>query len=435
MESQFEAHIQNHYPELLKTPFLLACSGGVDSVVLVRLCNRLKLDFSIAHCNFQLRGNDSLEDERFVANLAKSLKKSFYVIHFDTLGYINQKKLSLQVAARELRYAWFAELMREKGYKTLVTAHHGDDNLETFLINLSRGTGIDGLTGIPAKTESISRPFLLFSKERILAYAEQEKIEWREDRTNAETKYLRNKIRHQIVPLLKELHPTFQENFMLTQTHLSETASMVENHLARLKRDLFKSKDGLIEVKIEDLKQLDPIMGYLYGLFSEYGFTAWEDIAHLLDTISGKEVFSKSHRLVRARNSLLLEQLHDADTNTYLIEEGQTMVLNPVHLKIQEVKDMGEMAKHVLYTDKKTLKYPLTVRKWEKGDYFHPIGMKGSKKLSKYFKDEKYDIISKSRQWLLCSDNEVVWVIGKRADERFKVSKSTENIVKFTLNK
>ena len=431
---QFDEHIDNHFPELRTSPFLLACSGGVDSVVLAHLCQSLKLKFSIAHCNFQLRGKESLDDEHFVGSLAKALKKKFYVIHFDTLGYINQHKLSLQVAARELRYAWFADLMLEKGYRTLVTAHHGDDNLETFLINLSRGTGIKGMTGIPAKTDSISRPFLLFSKEDILVYAKEEKLEWREDRTNAETKYLRNKIRHQIVPLLKELHPTFLENFKLTQSHLTETAAMLDSHIASLKKGIFHQKRGLIEIKIEDLKALDPLNGYLYGLFSDYGFTAWHDIAHLIDAMSGKEVLSRTHRLVRAREALLLEERRVGDAKTYTIEEGQTETLSPVHLKIGEVKAMDEKAKHVLYADKKTLKYPLTVRKWKKGDYFHPIGMKGSKKLSKFFKDEKYDIIAKKRQWLLCSDDKVVWVIGKRADDRFKVTENTDSILKFTLN-
>jgi tRNA(Ile)-lysidine synthase len=433
--AQFAEHIENHFPELQKSPFLLACSGGVDSVVLAYLCQTLNLDFSIAHCNFQLRGNDSLEDEHFVGSLAKGLKKKFYVVHFDTLGHINQNKLSLQVAARELRYAWFSELMKEKGYRTLVTAHHGDDNLETFLINLSRGTGIEGLTGIPEKTESISRPLLKFSKETILAYAKQEKLEWREDRTNAETKYLRNKIRHDIVPHLKELHPTFPENFHLTQSHLSETAAMVKNHITALKKEIFHQKEGFIEIGIADLGQLHPLKAYLYQLFSDYGFTAWNDIAHLIDTISGKAVYSKTHRLIRSRDALLLELLRDPDSNTYTIAWGQTEIRQPVPLILQEVKAMGDLDKNVLYADKKTLKYPLTVRKWKKGDYFHPFGMKGSKKLSKFFKDEKYDAISKERQWLLCSDNKVVWVIGKRADERFKVTKNTSHIVKITLNR
>ena len=434
MLAQFAEHIENHFPELQESPFLLACSGGVDSVVLAHLCQSLKLKFSIAHCNFQLRGNDSLEDEHFVGRLAKAMKKRFYVIHFDTLGYINQHKLSLQVAARDLRYAWFAELMRENEYKTLVTAHHGDDNLETFLINLSRGTGIEGLTGIPEKTESISRPLLLFSKETILAYAEQEKLEWREDRTNAETKYLRNKIRHHIVPHLKELHPTFPENFHLTQLHLSETAAMLHNHITALKKEIFHLKKGFIEINIPDLRQLHPLKGYLYHLFSDYGFTAWNDIAHLIDAISGKAVYSKTHRLIRAREALLLEEHQAVDAKTYAIEEGQTEIEQPVPIIVEEVKAMGVLDKNVLYTDKKTLKYPLTVRKWKKGDYFHPIGMKGTKKLSKFFKDEKYDAISKDRQWLLCSDDKVVWVIGKRADERFKVTENTDSVLKFTLN-
>lgn len=337
------------------------------------------------------------------------------------------------MAARELRYTWFSKLMAQNALKILVTAHHADDALETFLINLSRGTGIDGLTGIPAHTASLVRPLLAFSRQDIIAYAKTHRIEWREDSSNPDTKYLRNKIRHEVVPVLKELHPTFLDNFKQTLSHLADTAALVENYAAQLKMNIFKERGGIMEIAIKQL-HLHPQKPILYALFNEYGFTAWDDITQLLTASSGKEVRSHTHRLVKDRENLLLERLEIPNSSIYKIEEGQVQLKEPIQLKISRVPSIGDLDKNVLYVDKETLKYPLLVRKWEKGDYFSPLGMKGTKKLSKYFKDEKVDIISKENQWLLCSNGAIVWVMGRRADSRFKVTENTTTILKIELN-
>lgn len=434
MLDKFEKHIKDNFSNLLVAPFILACSGGVDSVLLVHLCAKLKLDFAIAHCNFRLRGEESDRDELFVQNLAKQLNIKFYITHFDTIGYINKNKVNVQIAARELRYAWFAELLNENKISTLVTAHHADDNLETFLINLSRGTGINGLTGIPEKTEAISRPLLRFSRQQILQYAKSENLKWVDDSSNKEVKYLRNKIRHEVVPLLKELHPTFLENFEKTRTHLADSSKILDNHIQSLKARMFIAYKGGYRIAIAGLQVLRPQKAYLYGFFKEYGFTAWDDILRLLSGLSGKEVRSKSHRLIRDREDLLLEKLTDSEQGVFKIEEGQRALKNPLELTIAEVDTINEIGDHILYVDKEALKYPLVVRKWEKGDYFYPFGMNGKKKLSKYFKDEKVDILSKEKQWILCSENDIVWVIGRRSDQRFVVTSKTAQIVKFTMN-
>lgn len=433
MLKEFQQQIENQFPELKESSFLLACSGGLDSVVLAHLCTASNLDFAIAHCNFNLREKESDGDEKSVEELANDLNKKYFVTHFDTKGYIKKNKVSLQIAARELRYNWFYELMQEQGYTKLLTAHHADDNLETFLINLSRGTGIDGLIGIPSKTDVISRPLLKFSREQILEYAQAEKLKWREDRSNKDTKYLRNKIRHQIVPLLKELHPTFLDNFEKTRNYLAQTAALSENHIIQLKEELFKEEDGVIKIEIVQLQKLDPIEGYLHGLFKSYGFTEWDDVLGLLSGMSGKEVYSKTHRLLKDRAFLLLQQLQPVSDEVYEISKNQTLVNEPVPLSIIEANKVAEMDKDILYVDKETLKYPLTIRKWKKGDYFYPLGMGGKKKLSKFFKDEKMSLISKEKQWLLCSGNDIVWIFGKRADNRFKVTDKTKSILKFTL--
>ncbi|MGB3149186.1 MAG: tRNA lysidine(34) synthetase TilS, partial [Maribacter sp.] len=217
MRRHFKQHINSEFPELLRSKFLLACSGGLDSVVLTHLCYESQMNFALAHCNFGLRGADSNADELFVLKLGKELERQVFVTHFDTLGYMNQHKVSVQMAARDLRYAWFNTILQENNLSTLVTAHHADDDLETFLINLSRGTGINGLSGIPAKTATLRRPLLAFSREQLLAYANLNHLQWREDKSNKDPKYLRNKIRSEIIPTLKELHPTFLENFKNTQ--------------------------------------------------------------------------------------------------------------------------------------------------------------------------------------------------------------------------
>lgn len=434
MLEEFQKHIEINFKNLVKGKFLLACSGGLDSVVLVDLCARSKLDFAIAHCNFNLRGEASNGDEAFVRELSLLNDKKFYVTNFDTIGYVKNNKVSIQVGARELRYDWFAKIMQENDIGTLVTAHHVDDSVETFLINLSRGTGIDGLTGIPEKTDTLSRPLLRFSRSQILEYAQSRKLQWREDASNADTKYLRNKIRHEIVPLLKDLNPSFLKNFTKTQDYLSESAALIDSQVKELKSRLFKEDTGVIRISIAELFKLEPISAYIHALFKGYGFTEWNDVENLLSAMSGKEIYSKTHRLVKDREFLLLTEVKEEVDAQYQVLDGQMEILEPVQLKIETVNDLSVKNKHTLYIDKKALKYPLTIRKWKNGDYFYPLGMKGRKKLSKFFKDEKIDVVSKEQQWLLCSGEEVVWIIGRRADERFKVTENTSDILKFTLN-
>ena len=370
MLEPFKKHIEENFPEIGKNAFLLACSGGLDSTVLVHLCCALDLDFSIAHCNFQLRGTESDGDEAFVRELAKRTKKKYYVTHFDTIGYVNKNKVSVQMAARELRYRWFAEIMQENGINILVTAHHADDNLETFLINLSRGTGINGLTGIPAKTTTISRPLLHFSRDEIETYAKSKKLKWREDSSNNETKYLRNSIRQEIVPLLKKLHPSFLRNFDATQERLRQTAAIASNHTKKIRNRIFKKDDGAIKIEIKALQGLNPLKGYIYALFKVYGFTEWDNVTDLLSAKSGKAIYSKTHRLVKDRDFLLLSHIAEDSLETFTIDASQTSIDYPVRLIIQEADKMDETGKNVLYVDKETLKYPLTLRKWQKRRLF-----------------------------------------------------------------
>ena len=434
MLNQFKEHISVNFPELLENHFLVACSGGVDSVVLAHLCAMNKMDFSIAHCNFQLRGSESNMDAFFVEDLARKIGKKIYIKDFDTISYINTNKVSLQMAARELRYRWFEKLMKINKIKTLVTAHQADDNLETFIINLSRGTGIKGLTGIPVKTSNISRPLLKFSRAQIMQFAEIKNISWREDQSNLETKYLRNKIRNSVIPKLKEVHPGFLGNFEATLSNLQGSNALLKNYLSELKQSLFEQQDEIIKIPINSLSKLEPIKVYMYELFHEYGFKEWNDVVGLLSAISGKEVRSSTYRLIKDREYLLLQPIYPSGVEKFVIDTTISgIITEPLHIKIDEVKAMGETSNTILYVDKETLNHKLSIRKREKGDYFYPFGMIGKKKISKFYKDEKLDLISKEKQWLLCSGDNIVWVIGRRGDDRFKVTPKTKDILKFTL--
>ncbi len=433
MLQEFQNHILSKFINLKEYSFLLACSGGIDSVVLAHLCKKMNLNFSLAHCNFNLRGVESDFDEQFVRDLASTLDKQIYVTSFDTKAYMKKHKTSLQIAARELRYNWFSKLMKENNIPTLVTAHHADDSLETFIINLSRGTGIEGLTGIPEKTESISRPLLVFSRAQITSYAKAHNLNWREDKSNAETKYLRNNIRHTIVPNLKELHPTFLANFLQTQNYLNDSFKIVTNEIERLKANLFIEKDKVIAIEIDKLQALSPIEIYLFHLFQPYGFSDDSAITVLMQAMSGKELHSKTHRLLKDREHLLLQELTTNTSDIYFIKENILELEHPISLKLEAVSEISDTSATIIYVSKEALNFPLTVRKWKTGDYFHPFGMKGVKKLSKFYKDEKYSLIDKEEQWLLCSNDQIIWVIGKRADNRFKVSKNTKQIVKISV--
>lgn len=433
MLEDFKVHISKEFPFLYDARFLVACSGGVDSVVLASLCHQLNLNFDLAHCNFQLRAKESDLDQELVQDLAKQMERHCFVTHFDTKHYAKNNRGSVQMAARDLRYTWFKELMQQKEYAYVLTAHHQDDALETFIINLSRGTGIDGLKGIPPKNGAVIRPLLPYAKDQILAYAAAHNIQWREDQSNTDISYLRNKIRKESSPILKEMHPSFLNNFSITQANLRETASFLEDYRNIVQVDLFQEHQEGMRISIASLLKLQPQEGYLRFLFKEFGFTEWRNIAGLLTANSGKEVHSKTHRLLKDRGFLILKEIAAKNQNEYTFDEETPEITAPLHLQISRVDSVADTQQNAIYVDKEKISFPLVIRKWREGDYFYPFGMQGRKKLSKYFKDEKMDVFSKEKQWLLCSDKKVVWVIGKRLDRRFQVTDETKEILKFRI--
>jgi tRNA(Ile)-lysidine synthase len=428
MLQKFQSHIFQNFPFLSGKKLLLATSGGLDSMVMVDLFHKLSFEIAIAHCNFQLRGVESFEDQNFVQNYAESNEIKLFVTQFDTEAFAKDYKLSTQVAARELRYNWFHELLKTEKFDYVLTAHHADDNLETFLINLVRGTGLDGLTGIPAQNENVIRPLLIFSRQEVEQYAKENNIDWREDSSNALDKYLRNKIRHNLIPILKELNTDFLSSFHKTQVYLQESKTMVEDASIMVYQQVAKESGEDIHFDLNKLQQLPNYKSYLYQWLREFGFLAWEDIYDLVESQSGKQVFSNEFRLLKNRDFLILSPINIEDKKEeYYIFKDQKEIDSPLNLSFSKVADIGIGSNRAIFVDEDKLHFPLVLRRWNGGDSFQPFGMEGkSKKVSKIFKDEKLSLIDKENTWLLCSDDIIVWIIGIRQDERFKIGKTTK---------
>ncbi len=435
MLQKFQNHLLHNFQFLSGKKILLATSGGKDSMVMVHLFQQLDYKIGIAHCNFQLRGMESFEDQNFVQEYAAANDIAVFITQFDTKAFAEDYKVSTQVAARELRYNWFYELLETEKFDYILTAHHADDNLETFLINLSRGTGLEGLTGIPEQNDRVIRPLLAFSQEEMEEYAKLNNIKWREDSSNASDKYLRNKIRHHLVPMLKELNPNFLSSFHKTQTYLQEAQVMVEDASIMIYQQVAKQEEDTIYFDLKKLKKLPNYKSYLYQWLKEFGFSAWDDIYDLVESQSGKYVFSPEYRLLKDRDSLILSPINFVnEKEEYSIDENQKEVNIPLNLTFCKVADISLTTNSAIFVDADKLQYPLILRHWNEGDSFQPFGMNGkSKKVSKLFKDEKLSLLEKENSWLLCSNNQIVWIIGLRQDERFRIENTTKNILKIQL--
>ena len=435
MLEKLKKHCNQHFPFLKQKKVLLAVSGGLDSMVLLHLFQQLHYEIGVAHCNFQLRGLESFEDQNFIQNYAEANSLPIFITQFDTQAFAQDYKLSIQVAARELRYNWFYELLETQNFDYVLTAHHADDNLETFLINLSRGTGLDGLTGIPEQNDKVIRPLLAFSRQEMEAYAKQNAIQWREDSSNASDKYLRNKIRHDVVPILKELNTDFIASFQKTQEYLQQAQVMVEDASIMVYQQVAKEVGEEIHFDLKKLKPLPNYKSYLYQWLREFGFSAWDDVYDLVDSQSGKQIFSSHFRLLKNRDYLVLCPLDFTDSKReYFITKNQKEVKVPLNLSICKVTDISDTTIESIFVDEMKLEFPLVLRRWKEADSFQPFGMKGkSKKVSKFFKDEKLSLIEKEKTWLLCSNNQIVWIVGMRQDERFKIDETTKKILKITV--
>ena len=414
---------------------MLAISGGIDSMVLLDLFKKLGFEIAIAHCNFQLRGQESQDDQAFIENYSKENNIPLFVTQFDTKAFAEDFKLSIQVAARELRYKWFYALLEARKYDYALTAHHADDNIETFLINLSRGSGLEGFTGIPIQNDKTIRPLLNFSREEIEHYAKENNINWREDSSNASDKYLRNKIRQEIVPVLKSLNPNLLSSFQNTFENLQQSMSLVDDASRIVYRKVVLDEENQKKINLKELLQLPNYKAYLYQWLNPFGFKAWNDIYNLVDSQSGKQIFSAGFKLLKDRDFLILSPQTQTDKQEkHLIHEEDQDVNFHIKLSFCKVSTASNASNTTIFVDQNKLKYPLMLRRWEEGDVLYPLGMNGkSKKVSKFFKDEKFSLIDKENTWLLCSENQIVWIVGIRQDERFKIEPTTKQIIQIAL--
>ena len=434
----FKSHIEQNFPYVIKDKILVAVSGGLDSMVLTNLCLKLGFKISIAHCNFCLRDSESDLDEKFVKDFAESNSVPFFSKSFQTKLHSKRYGLSIQMAARELRYEWFSYLQSKHDFDWVFTAHHTDDNIETFIINLSRGCNIHALSGIPEKNDGIIRPLLIFNRGDLLNYAIDSKLKWREDSSNSSLDYQRNRVRHSITPVLKEVFPNFNKNFNKTKKYISSSLDLINNHITNIEKDIiiFSSKYEK-HFDVSKIKSLVSVKSYLYPLFFKYGFTDWNEIYNLLEAQSGKEIHSKTHRIIKDRKVLILV------SNQILLPKEQIIssLEKPIyidhmncHLKINKSSRISNNSDdNVIYIDDTQLEYPLILRPWKNGDYFFPKGFNKRKKLSKFFKDEKLSVVEKSKLMLLCSKDKIVWILGIRQDSRFIATSKSKSISKISI--
>lgn len=431
---------------------LLAVSGGVDSVVLTELCQQAGYNFFIAHCNFHLRKEESNRDEKFTRALAEKYSVPIYVRSFETEKYAEENKLSIQVAARELRYTWFKNLAEEKKEEgsrlKIVTAHHANDNIETLLMNFFKGTGIRGLQGILPKQGDLIRPLLFATKEEIIQFAAANNLSYVEDSSNASDKYTRNYFRNQWIPSVQKIFPQVEENLLNNIERFREIDILYNQSIELHRSKLVELKGKEVHIPILKLLKTTPLKTVLYEIIKDYNFTAHQtdQVVHLLKSESGKYISSKSHRIIKNRNWLIIAPINSEEAHNIIIEESdETIFYENGILTFKKLKkaplDLVQNSTDSVIIDLANLEYPVILRKWKQGDYFYPLGMPkkssgkpGKKKLSKYFVDQKISLSEKETIWVLESNYRIVWIINKRLDERFKVTAQTKSFLSIKFN-
>jgi tRNA(Ile)-lysidine synthase len=428
MKERFYQELLGFSPDAVSARFLLAVSGGRDSVVLAHLFANCGLNFDIAHCNFHLRGEESNKEMVFVQNLPFLTTEKVFAKEFDTIVLQQNSGKSIEMVARELRYQWFEKI--GKDYDYIVTAHHANDNAETVLMNLLRGTGLRGMCGIPPKNGKTIRPLLRFCVTEIERYAHEQKVNFCVDSSNLSDEFLRNKIRHHIIPELEKINPNFIDIFSRNSNLFLQQTQFFDAQIQQYKNQLVKADGDRTTIAIDVLKNIENQSLVLYELLNPFGFNA-DDVENILNSINsnpGKRFLSDTHILIKDRNRFIIEKkgvkneeevlihsIEDLEKHGFIIEK----VLN--NSNFEAIK-----APNIIYVDVQKITFPLTIRNWKKGDFFYPFGMKTKKKVSDFFTDLKIDLLEKQKIRLLCAQNQIVWIINYRADEHFKVNEDTE---------
>ena len=414
---------------------LIAVSGGIDSMVMLDLFMNSDFEIGIAHCNFNLRGDESDEDERFIRNIANDNNIMLFVNSFNTAEYAKQNGLSIQMAARELRYNWFIQLLNEHGYQKIALAHNLDDKIETFFLNLMRGTGLKGIKGMRASGNDIIRPILEISRSEIKDYATKNHIKYREDSSNASIKYLRNKIRHEVLPVLKECEPSFLKIMNDNMQRFDLAWEIYKEYIDTESNKIIENTGKIIRINISELKQNKNIES-----FAPYNFTqsVIGDILLCLDNQPGKQFFSPTHRCIKDRKYLIISKIEHTTIKKYYLEKDESQITKPISLSFNiEVNSPDfkiNKSRYIAYLDYDKLIFPLILRKWEKGDFFQPLGMSGIKKVSDFFSDNKLSLYDKENTWIISSGEKIVWIVGYRIDDRYKITGNTKDILKITFS-
>ena len=406
-------------------------------MVLCEILRFHEFQFSVAHCNFQLRGEESNADEAFVKDYCASHNIPFYVQRFDTLKFSEENKCSIQVAARELRYNWFQKLLEENKIAYLLTAHHSGDNVETVLMNLFKGTGIHGLTGIAAKRDKIIRPLLFASKQEIAFYAKMHGITWREDASNASNKYTRNFFRNKVIPLVEELVPNAMQNVASTISHLQEAETLYKQAIETYRKTLLVYKNGEVHIPVIKFGSIKPFDTVAWEIIKDFGFNAnaITDLKQLLQAATGKYISSGTHRIIKNRKWLIVAPLsHGIANNIIIDEEDREVVFNEGKLLISKTVNKELSAdRFTALIDARKIQYPLLLRRWKTGDYFYPLGMAKKKKIARFLIDQKLSQTEKEKTWVLVSNDKITWLIGQRIDDRFKLTETTKEVLKIKV--
>lgn len=452
LTDQFIAVIRKDKLFSLTDKLLLAVSGGVDSVVLCELCKQAGYDFIIAHCNFHLRGEESERDEKFVKQLGEKYGVEVKVKGFDTEKYATENKISTQEAARLLRYEWFEMLVNEELAKDsvqyspntihLLTAHHADDNNETLLMNFFRGTGLHGLTGIPVSFGHIKRPLLSFSKEELIQFAKECKLDYVEDTSNLSSKYTRNFFRNEIIPAISKVYPQVKENLQDNINRFKGIEKLYKFSVGQIIEKLCRKKGAEVHIPVKQLMQYDN-RALIYEIISKYGFNEKQvdEVIKLAASASGKYIESPTlqYRIIKHRHWFIISPAHSTESSTIVIEEKEPYILfetGKLHIELsgKKASDRNESG-DTACLDAKGINFPMVLRKWKTGDYFYPLGMKKKKKLSRFFIDQKLSKSEKENTWVIESDKKIIWVLGRRIDERFKITDTTKNTLRLTLTR
>lgn len=429
MRDLVRAYIEKYQLLTENRPVLVGVSGGADSIALLTILVELGYSCIAAHCNFHLRGEESLRDERFTKEYVEKLQIPFVKIDFETEQYAAENHLSIEMAARELRYRWFEKQRIHWEAQAIAVAHHRDDNVETFLMNLIRGTGIRGLSGIQPKNGFVVRPMLAVSREEIQNWFAKRNLSYVTDSTNLSDAYTRNFIRLRILPLLEEVNPSVKKAIARTSEHLAATEVIYLQVIEEARKEVFDSENRL---SIAALMKYPAPNSVLYELLKVYGFSrsVVEDIYSSLTKESGKVFFSSSFRLIKDRDYLLFSPLVKEEIQEYILNGDEKEWIGPIELSFESVVITTDFQirkeKNIAYFDADKLTFPLTLRKWQEGDWFIPFGMKGRKKLSDYFSDRKFSRLEKEQTWLLCSGDTIIWIVGERSDNRFCLDKMTK---------